>query len=283
MNHTWFSCSVDVGQPIATCCCPLRARQQKAPENGWKSGLTEPCMQQTVNTGGTRITPTRSAARHAGLRPQRGQRRVHGGRCRASPSPTLVWGTFNAPAKSKIAGRWPPRASRSTQPHKTVCLDDIWGWAIPKSIAPERKKVRQADAGAMMSTRGQTKLWKATGAPPPKPPLAEIAAEDPFMALLKESVLDSPTRCAAAITSRNGRGAQGLSTTRSPRPSPASARHRKSARRRRSAGQQGRAIEHDPEKHALGYDPVGGYRCSDRSCSTKGIERMNISQKTITL
>jgi hypothetical protein len=57
----------------------------------------------------------------------------------------------------------------------------------------------------MLDKEGQIKLFKATGAPPPNTTFwPEIAEQDPFMKLLKEAVLDSPTRCAAPITSRNG-------------------------------------------------------------------------------
>ena len=46
---------------------------------------------------------------------------------------SLWWGTFNDPAKSKVAGkvaaaRFPLGPSRMT-----FAWDDIWGWAIPKS------------------------------------------------------------------------------------------------------------------------------------------------------
>jgi ABC-type glycerol-3-phosphate transport system substrate-binding protein len=78
--------------------------------------------------------------------------------------------------------------------------DDIWGWAIPKSISPERKKLAKEMLAAMMVDKeGQMKMFKATGAPPPNTTFwPEIAAADPFMKLLKESVLDSPYKVRGA-------------------------------------------------------------------------------------
>ena len=46
---------------------------------------------------------------------------------------------------------------------------------------------------------GQKKLFKATGAPPPNTQFwPKIAAQDPFMKLLKEAVLDSPDKVRGA-------------------------------------------------------------------------------------
>ena len=43
----------------------------------------------------------------------------------------------------------------------------------------------------MVDEEGQMKMWKATGAPPPNTQYwPKIAAQDPFMKLLKEAVLD---------------------------------------------------------------------------------------------
>src|SRR6478752_4113475 len=114
---------------------------------------------------------------------------------------SLWWGTFNDPAKSKIAGK--VAATRfPLGPHRArpFAWDDIWGWAIPKSIAPERKKAAKEMLEAMMLDKeGQKKLFKATGAPPPNTEFwAELAAEDSFMKLLKESVLDSPDKLRGA-------------------------------------------------------------------------------------
>ena len=50
-----------------------------------------------------------------------------------------------------------------------------------------------------MDADRQMKLWKATGAAPPNTQFWDkIAAQDPFMKLLKEAVLDSPDKVRGA-------------------------------------------------------------------------------------
>src|SRR5438477_595884 len=124
-----------------------------------------------------------------------------GGDAAFTVADSLWWSTFNDPAKSKIAGKVAaarfPLGPNRTQP---FAWDDIWGWAIPKSIAPERKKLAKKMLEAMMlDEEGQVKLWKATGAPPPNTQFwPKIAEADPFMRLLKEAVLDSPDKVRGA-------------------------------------------------------------------------------------
>ena len=51
----------------------------------------------------------------------------------------------------------------------------------------------------MVDEEGQMKLWKATGAPPPNTQFwPKIAAQDPFMKLLKEAVLELPDKVRGA-------------------------------------------------------------------------------------
>src|SRR5215468_3203452 len=103
------------------------------------------------------------------------------------------------PPSRRYQARSPPRASRSDRT-KPFGWDDIWGWAIPKSIPDERKKLAKQMLNAMMLDKeGQIKLFKATGAPPPNTSFwPEIAAQEPFMKLLKEAVLDSPDKVRGA-------------------------------------------------------------------------------------
>ena len=113
---------------------------------------------------------------------------------------TVWWGTFNDPAKSKVVGKVAGASFPvGPNPHPFV-WDDIWGWAIPKSISPERKKLAKEMLAAMMVDEdGQRKMFKATGAPPPNTSFwPKFAAEDVFFKQLKESVLDSPAKVRGA-------------------------------------------------------------------------------------
>ncbi len=84
--------------------------------------------------------------------------------------------------------------------------NEIWGWAIPKSIPADRKALAKEMLSAIMSDEeGQLALWKKTGAPPPNESLwAKIAQTDPFMRQLKALYLDPPhITHSAPITSRS--------------------------------------------------------------------------------
>ena len=175
---------------------------KKLAEAGWKSSMTDPCMQKTVEFWWDAINTHKIVPRGMPAYDRNEANAVFmSGDAAFTVADSLWWGTFNDPAKSIIAGkvaatRFPLGPNRA----KPFAWDDIWGWAIPKSITPERKKLAKEMLEAMMLDKeGQKKLFKATGAPPPNTEFwAEIAAEDSFMQLLKESVLDSPDKVRGA-------------------------------------------------------------------------------------
>ena len=84
-------------------------------------------------------------------------------------SDSVYWGTFNDPAKSKVAGRvgialFPLGPLRK----EAFAWNDIWGWAIPKAVPAERKALAKRMLSDIMSDEaGQTDLFRKTGAPPP--------------------------------------------------------------------------------------------------------------------
>jgi len=187
MNNSWFSWFWSMWGNNCDVLMPFYERDnKKLAAAGWKSSMTEPCMQKTVEYWWDAINTHKIVPR--GM-------------------PAYDRNEANAifmagdPAKSKIAGkiaaaRFPLGPDRQ----KPFAWDDIWGWAIPKSIPEERKKLAKQMLNAMMLDKeGQIKLWKATGAPPPNTEFwPEIAAQDPFMKLLKEAVLDSPDKVRGA-------------------------------------------------------------------------------------
>jgi len=122
-----------------------------------------------------------------------------------------------SPPSRRSPARWRPPASRSvrTAPSR-FAWDDIWWLGDPEVDRAGAHEGRQADAGSDDARRGRPdKLFKATGAPPPNTQFwPKIAAADPFMALLKESVLDSPDKVRGAyLLPRNGPPCTRRSTT----------------------------------------------------------------------
>jgi ABC-type glycerol-3-phosphate transport system substrate-binding protein len=203
MNNSWFSWFWSMwGNNCDVLLPPYERDNAKLAAAGWKSGMTDPCMQQTVEYWWDAINTHKIAPRGMPAYDRNEANAIFmAGDAAFTVADSLWWGTFNDPAKSKVAGkvaaaRFPLGPNRT----KPFAWDDIWGWAIPKSIAPERKKLAKQMLEAMMlDEEGQTKLFKATGAPPPNTTFwPKIAAADPFMALLKESVLDSPDKVRGA-------------------------------------------------------------------------------------
>ena len=174
---------VDVGQQLRRAAArPMNATMPSLAAAGWKSGMTDPCMQQTVEYWWDAINTHKIVPRGMPAYDRNEANAIFmSGDAAFTVADSLWWGTFNDPAKSKIAGkvaatRFPLGPNRA----KPFAWDDIWGWAIPKSIAPERKKLAKEMLEAMMLDKeGQKKLFKATGAPPPNTEFwAEIAAEE---------------------------------------------------------------------------------------------------------
>src|SRR5205814_1943131 len=203
MNHSWFSWfwsmwanNCDVLAP------PYERDNKKLAANGWKSMMAEPCMKETVEYWWDAINTHKISPRGMAAYDRNEANAIcMGGDAAFTVADSLWWGTFNDPAKSKMAGkiaaaRFPLGPNRKDP----FAWDDIWGWAIPKSISAERKKLAKEMLAAMMVDKeGQMKMFKATGAPPPNTTFwPEIAAADPFMKLLKESVLDSPYKVRGA-------------------------------------------------------------------------------------
>jgi ABC-type glycerol-3-phosphate transport system substrate-binding protein len=203
MNNSWFSWFWSMWGNNCDVLMPFYERDNaKLAAAGWKSGLDQPCMKETAEYWWDAINTHKISPRGMPAYDRNEANAVFmSGDAAFTVADSLWWGTFNDPAKSKIAGkvaatRFPLGPNRA----RPFAWDDIWGWAIPKSIAPERKKLAKEMLEAMMLDKeGQKKLFKATGAPPPNTEFwAEIAAEDSFMKLLKESVLDSPDKVRGA-------------------------------------------------------------------------------------
>jgi ABC-type glycerol-3-phosphate transport system substrate-binding protein len=203
MNNSWFTYFWSMWANNCDVLMPAYERDnKKLAENGWKSFMDQPCMRETVEYWWDLINTHKISPRGMPAYDRNEANAVFmAGDAAFTVADTLWWGTFNDPAKSKIAGkvgaaRFPLGPNRKDP----FGWDDIWGWAIPKSIAPERKKLAKEMLAAMMvDEEGQVKMFKATGAPPPNTEFwPRIAAQDPFMKLLKESVLDSPYKVRGA-------------------------------------------------------------------------------------
>ena len=149
MNNSWFTWFWSMWGNNCDVLMPFYERDnKKLAAAGWKSSMTEPCMQKTVEYWWDAINTHKIVPRGMPAYDRNEANAVFmSGDAAFTVADTLWWGTFNDPAKSKIAGkvaaaRFPLGPNRT----KPFAWDDIWGWAIPKSIRRRAQEARQADA-----------------------------------------------------------------------------------------------------------------------------------------
>ena len=203
MNNTWFSWLWSMWTNNCDVLVPVYERDNKVlAQNGWKSALTEPCMRQSAEFWWDALNTHKISPRGMPAYDRNEANAVFmAGDAAFTVADSVYWATFNDPAKSKVAGKvnityFPLGPNRKEH----FAWNDIWGWAIPKSISAARKKVaKQMLSDMMLDEQGQYNLWKATGAPPPNKELWDkIAQNDPFMRQLKKVSLDVPGKVRGA-------------------------------------------------------------------------------------
>ena len=85
---------------------PYERDNAKLAAAGWKSGMTDPCMQQTVEYWWDAINTHKIAPRGMPAYDRNEANAVFmSGDAAFTVADSLWWGTFNDPAKSKIAGK----------------------------------------------------------------------------------------------------------------------------------------------------------------------------------
>ena len=195
MNHTWFSWFWTMWTNECDVLLPVYNRDNATlAKNGWKSGMTEPCMKEIAEYWWDAINTHKISPKGMPAYDRNEANAVFmAGDAAFTVADSVYWATFNDPAKSKIAGKvgisyFPLGPRRKDH----FSWNDIWGWAVPKSISAERKKLAKEMLNDMMLDEdGQLELWKRTGAPPPNTQLWDkIARDDEFMRQLKRFNMD---------------------------------------------------------------------------------------------
>ncbi len=203
MNHTWFSWFWSMWSNNCDVLLPVNERANAVlAKNGWKSAMNEPCMRQVAEFWWDAINTHKISPRGMPSYDRNEANAVFmAGDAAFTVADSVYWATFNDPAKSKVAGKinityFPLGPNRKVH----MAWNDIWGWAIPKSVSAEHKKLAKQMLSEMLEDEaGQVALWKATGAPPPNKSLWEkIAKEDTFMQQLKKVSLDVPNKVRGA-------------------------------------------------------------------------------------
>jgi len=197
MNNSWFSWFWAMWSNNCDVLKPYFNRDNKAlAKTGWESSMNDACMRQVAEFWWDAINVHKISPKGMPAYDRNEANAVFlAGDAAFTVADSTYWATFNDPVKSKVAGKvniayFPIGPSAK----ETFAWNDIWGWAIPKSIAPEKKKLAKEMLGAMMiDSQGQAEVWKKTGAPPPNKDLwAPIGKDDAFMRQLKKVVFDVP-------------------------------------------------------------------------------------------
>jgi ABC-type glycerol-3-phosphate transport system substrate-binding protein len=195
MNNSWFSLWWTMWSNQCDILKPLFERDNaKLAGAKFEPAVTEPCHKEIVDYWWDaihthKISPPGMTAY--------GRNEANAIFMAGDAAFTLVdsthFGEFNDPKRSKIVGKvsmapFPvgPRAQKPTS------WNEIWGWAIPKGVPEDRKKLAKEMLSAMMQDEaGQIEMWKKTGGPPPNIKLwPKLAAEDKDFAALKHAVFD---------------------------------------------------------------------------------------------
>jgi ABC-type glycerol-3-phosphate transport system substrate-binding protein len=203
MNNTWFSWFWSMWADSCDVLAPPYERDNRVlAKNGFKSMLTDPCMKQVVEFWWDNINTNKISPRGMPSYDRNEANAVFmAGDAAFTVGDSVFWGTFNDPAKSKVAGKinityFPLGPNRKEH----MAWNDIWGWAIPKAVSAEHKKLaKQMLSDMMLDEEGQIELFKKTGAPPPNKSLWDkIAKDDAFMRQLKKVSLDIPNKVRSA-------------------------------------------------------------------------------------
>lgn len=197
MNNTYFSWfwsgwtnHCDVFEPYG------ERNNQVLAKAGWKSSMTEPCFREMAEFWWDAINTEKISPRGMPSYDRNEANAIFtSGDSAFTVADATYWATFNDPAKSKIAGKVgvaPFPVGPSSK--ETFGWNEVWAWAIPKSIPSDRKALaKRMLSDILLDEAGQIDLFKKTGAPPPNKELWDkIAKTDPFMQSLKAYSLDAP-------------------------------------------------------------------------------------------
>jgi ABC-type glycerol-3-phosphate transport system substrate-binding protein len=195
MNNTWFSWlwlmwtnNCDVLQPV------FNRDNKVLAQNGFKPLLDQPCMQQSAEFWWDAIHTYKISPRGMPAYDRNEANAVFmAGDAVFTAADSTFHGLFNDPSKSKIAGKvniahFPLGPNRKQGDY--FVLNDIWGWAIPRALSEERKKLaKQMLSAYLLDEEGQIQMWNKTGGPPPNMD-AWKKIHDPFWERVRAFNLD---------------------------------------------------------------------------------------------
>ena len=194
-NNTWFSLWWSTWNNGCDLFKPIYGRDNKVlGANGWTPMLDQPCHQQIVEYWWDALHKDKIApAAMTAYGRNEANAIFMAGEAAITVADSTFWGEFNDKNKSRVAGkialaRFPVGPGRKAP----IAWNDIWGWAIPKSVSPERQALAKKILGEFLTDiDGQIQMWNETGGPPPNLRAWDrLAASDPLFQSLKHVVFD---------------------------------------------------------------------------------------------
>ncbi len=195
MNYTWHSFWWTMWSNQCDVFMPIYERKNEVLEKAdWTPALTQPCTLDYMNFWWDALFKNKiSPPAMTSYTGDEALAVFMAGDAAFTVNDTFLYGTFNDPKKSRIAGKvgmapWPMGPRRTTP----VAYTDIWGWAVPKGVPDDRKKAAKEMLAAMLhDIPTQVELWKKSGGPPPNTAAwAALEKDDPVFAEEKRAVFD---------------------------------------------------------------------------------------------
>ncbi|HEV8440633.1 MAG TPA: extracellular solute-binding protein [Methylomirabilota bacterium] len=195
--HGWFTFFWSIWANGGDLLLPVHERRnEELAKAGWKSGLAEPEAVQAVEFWWDNIKTHKIAPPgQPGYSRDDANAIFMAGDAAITMADTTLYGKFNDPKQSKVAGKisvasFPmgPRAK-----FKSIAWRDAWAWAIPIHVDPAKKKLAKDLLNWInLNHEAQVDLWKATGGFPPNEEVQrELIKTDPVFRKFRAATVES--------------------------------------------------------------------------------------------
>ncbi len=195
--HGWFTFFWSIWANGGDLLLPIHERRNaELAKAGWKSGIAQPEAVQAVEFWWDAIkTHKISPPGLPGYSRDDANAIFMAGDAAITMADTTLYGKFNDPKQSKVAGKISvaPFIMGPSAKFKSIAWRDAWAWAIPNHIAPEKKKAAKELLNWLnLNQEAQVDLWKATGGFPPNEDVQrELMKSDPVFRKFRGATVES--------------------------------------------------------------------------------------------
>ncbi len=195
--HGWFTFFWSIWANGGDLLLPIHERRNaELAKAGWKAGIAQPEAVQAVEFWWDAIKTHKISPPGMPAYSRDDANAIFmAGDAAITMADTTLYGKFNEPKQSKVAGKISvaPFIMGPSAKFKSIAWRDAWAWAIPNHIAPEKKKVAKEMLNWLNATREvQVDLWKATGGFPPNEDVQkELMRDDPVFRRFRAATVES--------------------------------------------------------------------------------------------